>query len=229
MIDPQILRMQGTLFASLGEEEIAAILALAQSVHYPARKVIFREGEPGDHLLVVLEGRVKVSLTSAEGKEAILSLMGPGEALGEVALLDGESRSATVTAMEDCSCLVIWRRDFLPMLEKYPQLALKLLEAMAHRLRSASDLVGSLSFLHLPARLARILINLGQHYGRVMSEGIQINLKLSQEELGNLAGVSRESVNRQLRAWEEEGVIDVKHGVLTLKKSDVLFRVSLST
>lgn len=228
-MDTSQLSLQGTLFASLGDDEINAIVGLAQTVHYPARKVIFREGEPGDHLLIVLSGRVKVSLTSPEGKEAILSLMGPGEALGEVALLDGEARSATVTAMEDCTCLVLWRRDFLPLLSKYPNLAMKLLEAMAKRLRSTSDLVGSLSFLHLPARLARILINLGQHYGRVTSDGIQINLKLSQEELGNLAGVSRESVNRQLRAWEEEGVIDLGHGTLVLKQSDVLFRVSLST
>ena len=228
-MDTSTLRLQGTLFASLGDDEIAAIVSLAQTVHYAARKVIFREGEPGDHLLIVLEGRVKVSLTSPEGKEAILSLMGPGEALGEVALLDGEARSATVTAMEDCTCLVLWRRDFLPLLGKYPNLCLKLLEAMAKRLRSASDLVGSLSFLHLPARLARILINLGQHYGRVTAEGIHISLKLSQEELGNLAGVSRESVNRQLRAWEEEGVLDLGHGALVLKKSDVLFRISLST
>jgi CRP-like cAMP-binding protein len=228
-MEPSQISLNGTLFASLGDDEIAAIVNLAQSVNYPARKVIFREGEPGDHLLIVLNGRVKVSLTSPEGKEAILSFMGPGETLGEVALLDGDARSATVTAMENCSCLVIWRRDFLPLLGKYPNLALKLLEAMARRLRSTSDLVGSLSFLHLPARLARILINLGQHYGRVTPEGIQINLKLSQEELGNLAGVSRESVNRQLRAWEEEGVLGLGHGTLVLKKSDVLFRISLST
>jgi CRP/FNR family cyclic AMP-dependent transcriptional regulator len=147
---------------------------------------------------------------------------------GEMALLDGEPRSASVTTMENCAFLVLWRRDFLPFLERNPQVALKLLAALSKRLRSTNDMVGNLSFLHLPARLARILLNLGQQYGKLTAEGIAIGLKLSQEELGNLVGVSRESVNRQVRLWVESGVLDYTHGTIILKNSDALFRESLN-
>lgn len=229
MMSPDTLRQSGLLFASLTDAELSSILALAQTVTYPARKIIFQAGEAGDYMLIILGGRAKVSLSSIEGKEAILSLMGPGEAVGEMSLLDGDTRSASVTAMEECRCLVIWRRDFLPFLEKHPRVALKLLEAMSRRLRATNELVGSLSFMHLPARLSRILMNLSDRYGETKPDGVVINLKLSQEELGNLAGVSRESVNRQLRVWDEEGVIQLNHGALTIKRPDILLREALSS
>lgn len=223
------LRKRSVIFAALSDEEAATIMQLARVVNHPARHTVFQVGEAGDHLLVVMQGRVKVSLISPDGKEAILSILEPGDVFGEMALLDGEPRSASVATMENCSFLVLWRRDFLPFLERNPQVALKLLAALSKRLRSTNDMVGNLSFLHLPARLARILLNLGQQYGKLTAEGIAIGLKLSQEELGNLVGVSRESVNRQIRVWVESGVLDYTHGTIILKDSDVLFRESLST
>lgn len=222
------LRKRSVIFEALSDEEATSIMQMARMVNHPARHTIFQEGEPGDHLLVVMHGRVKVSLISPEGKEAILSILEPGDVFGEMALLDGEPRSASVTTMEKCSFLVIWRQDFLPFLERNPQVSLKLLAALSKRLRATNDMVGSLSFLNLPARLARILINLGQQYGKLTGEGIAIGIKLSQEELGNLVGVSRESVNRQIRLWVESGVLDYTHGTLILKNSDILFRESLN-
>jgi len=223
------LRKRSVIFAALSDEEAATIMQLARVVNHPAKHTIFQVGEAGDHLLVVMQGRVKVSLISPDGKEAILSILEPGDVFGEMALLDGEPRSASVATMENCSFLVLWRRDFLPFLERNPQVALKLLAALSKRLRSTNDMVGNLSFLHLPARLARILLNLGQQYGKLTAEGIAIGLKLSQEELGNLVGVSRESVNRQIRVWVESGVLDYTHGTIILKDSDLLFRESLSS
>ena len=228
-MDIAALRKRSVIFEALSEEETTAIMHMARIVNHPARQTVFQEGEPGDHLLVVMHGRVKVSLASQEGKEAILSILEPGDVFGEMALLDGEPRSATVTTMEKCSFLVLLRRDFLPFLERNPQVAFKLLAALSRRLRATNDKVGSLSFLNLPARLARILINLGQQYGKLTGEGIAIAIKLSQEELGNLVGVSRESVNRQIRLWVEEGVLDYTHGAIVLKRSDVLFRESLDS
>jgi len=227
-ITPEQLKQRSALFAALDEADIRAVLALAHSEHYPAKHVIFREGEEGDRLLVLLEGRVKISLTSPEGKEAILSILEPGQLIGEMSLLDGGDRSATVTAMDACRFLVIWRRDFLSFLEHHPRVALALLQALSLRLRATNDLVGNLSFLNLPARLARILLNLGQQYGKHTGEGIVIGLKLSQEELGNLVGVSRESINRQVRLWVETGTLDYAHGILILKDSDALFREALA-
>jgi CRP/FNR family cyclic AMP-dependent transcriptional regulator len=168
------LRKRSVIFAALSDEEAASLMQMARKINHPARHVVFQEGEPGDHLLVVMQGRVKVSLISPDGKEAILSILEPGDVFGEMALLDGEPRSASVTTMENCVFLVLWRRDFLPFLERNPQVALKLLAALSKRLRSTNDMVGNLSFLHLPARLARILINLGQQYGKLTAEGIAI-------------------------------------------------------
>lgn len=228
-MDISALRKRSVIFEALSEEEATAIMQMARMVNHPARHTVFQEGEPGDHLLVVMHGRVKVSLASPDGKEAILSILEPGDLFGEMALLDGEPRSATVTTMEKCSFLVLWQRDFLPFLERNPHVSLKLLAALSKRLRSTNDMVGGLSFLNLPARLARILINLGQQYGKLTAEGIAIGLKLSQEELGNLVGVSRESVNRQVRLWVEAGILDYTHGTIILKNSDVLFREALNS
>jgi CRP-like cAMP-binding protein len=227
-VDIKTLRQRSVIFSVLNDEDTNAIIQLGCVVQHPAKHTVFQVGEAGDHLLILLAGRVKVSLTSAEGKEAILSILEPGDVMGEMALLDGETRSATLTTMDACSFLVLWRRDFLPFLERNPHVALTLLAGLSRRLRATNDLVGNLSFLNLPARLARILINLGQQYGKLTSTGIAIGLKLSQEELGNLVGVSRESVNRQIRLWVEAGVLDYTHGILILKNSDVLFRESLN-
>lgn len=227
-ISPQQLRQRSALFAALDENDIQAVLALAHSEEHPGKQVIFRQGEEGDRLLVLLEGRVKISLSSAEGKEAILSILEPGQLIGEMSLLDGGARSATVTTMEACRFLSIWRRDFTAFLTEHPRVALALLQALSLRLRATNDQVGNLSFLNLSARLARILLNLGQQYGKHTGEGIVIGLKLSQEELGNLVGVSRESVNRQVRLWVEAGVLDYAHGIIIIKDSDALFREALT-
>jgi CRP-like cAMP-binding protein len=106
---------------------------------------------------------------------------------------------------------------------------LELIAGMSRRLRATSTLVGNMSFLNLPARLARILLNLVQQYGKVGPQGIVIGLKLSQEELGHLVGVSRESVNRQIRVWVDAGVIEYDHGTLVVLKSDALFREALAS
>lgn len=229
MVDINILRKRSVLFSALNDDDANAIIRLGCVSNHPAKHIVFQVGEAGDHLLILLEGRVKVSLTSADGKEAILSILEPGDVIGEMALIDGDTRSATVTAMDACRFLVLWRRDFIPFLEGNPHVALKLLAGLSQRLRATNDMVGNLSFLNLPARLARILINLGQQYGKVTEAGIAIGLKLSQEELGNLVGVSRESVNRQIRIWVDSGLLDYTHGTIVLKNSEALFRESLSS
>jgi len=227
-VDIDALRQRSVLFSALNDVDAEAIIQLGSIVQHSDKQIIFQVGESGDHLLILLEGRVKVSLTSADGKEAILSILESGDVMGEMALLDGEPRSATLTTMDACSFLVLWRKDFLPFLERNPQVTLKLLIGLSRRLRATNDLVSNLSFLNLPARLARVLISLGQQYGKPASAGIAIGLKLSQEELGNLVGVSRESVNRQIRAWVEADVLEYTQGTLILKKFDILFRESLN-
>lgn len=229
LIDLAALRQKSVLFAALTDEEAWELIGLSRQEYAAARQDIYQVGQAGDSLHIVLEGRVKVSLLSEEGKEAILSILGTGEVFGEMSLFDGEPRSATVTTMERCQFLVLRRQAFLPFLEHRPQVMLELIAEMSRRLRATNTLVGNLSFLNLSARLARILLNLVQQYGKVTPQGIVIGLKLSQEELGHLVGVSRESVNRQLRLWVESGLIEYDHGTLVVQNSDALFREALTS
>ncbi|MDD5388363.1 MAG: Crp/Fnr family transcriptional regulator [Gallionellaceae bacterium] len=229
LIDLAALRQNSVLFASLSDADAWELIGLARQETALARQAVFQVGQAGDSLHIVLEGRVKVSLLSEEGKEAILSILGAGEVFGEMSLFDGESRSATVTTMEPCRFLVLRRQVFLPFLEKRVPVMLELIAEMSKRLRATNTLVGNLSFLNLSARLARILLNLVQQYGKVSPKGIVIGLKLSQEELGHLVGVSRESVNRQMRAWIDAGIIDHDHGTLIVMNSDALFREALAS
>ena len=229
MIDLTALRQNSVLFAALSDADAWELIQLARQESAPARQAVFQVGQIGDSLHLVLEGRVKVSLLSEEGKEAILSILGAGEVFGEMSLFDGEPRSATVTTMEPCRFLVLRRQAFLPFLENRVHVMLGLIAEMSRRLRATNTLVGNLSFLNLSARLARILLNLVQQYGKVSPQGIVIGLKLSQEELGHLVGVSRESVNRQVRQWVEAGVIDYDHGTIVVRNSDALFREALTS
>ncbi len=219
----EVLRQHSLLFAALDKADLPALLALGQLQMVAHRQVVCRAGEPGESLYVVLGGSLKVSLSSPEGKEVILSLLGTGDLFGEMSLFDGHPRSATVSSLEDCRLLVILRRDFLPFLETHPKVCLKLLAALSQRLRTTNDLVENLSFQALPSRLAKLLIHLGQQYGRAQPDGVSIGLRLSQEELGNLAGASRESVNKQIRAWADAGLLEYSRGKIKLKKVDLLY------
>jgi len=229
LIDLAALRQKSVLFAALSDAEAWELISLSRQESAPAKHLVFQVGEAGDSLHIVLEGRVKVSLLSEEGKEAILSILGAGEVFGEMSLFDGEPRSAAVTTMEPCRFLVLRRQSLLPFLEKRASIMLELIAEMSRRLRATNTLVGNLSFLNLSARLARILLNLVQQYGKVTPKGIVIGLKLSQEELGHLVGVSRESVNRQLRLWVETGLIEYDRGTLIVLNSDALFREALTS
>jgi len=229
LIDLAALRQNSVLFSALSDEDAWELIGLSRQESVSARQTLFQEGQAGDSLHIVLEGRLKVSLLSEEGKEAILSILGAGEVFGEMSLFDGEPRSATVTAMEPCRFLVLRRQSVLPFLEKRVPVMLELIAEMSRRLRATNTLVGNLSFLNLSARLARILLNLIQQYGKVTAQGIVIGLKLSQEELGHLVGVSRESVNRQVRHWVEAGLIDYDRGTLVVLNSDALFRAALTS
>ncbi|MDO9227822.1 MAG: Crp/Fnr family transcriptional regulator [Pseudomonadota bacterium] len=228
-LDLDALRQRSVLFAALSNDDAWELISQARVENAPAKHTVCEAGQAGDSLHIVMEGRVKVSLLSEEGKEAILSILGAGEVFGEMSLFDGEPRSASVTTMEPCRFLVLRRQAFLPFLQDRMHVMLELIAEMSRRLRATNNLVGNLSFLNLSERLARILLNLVQQYGKVTQQGIVIGLKLSQEELGHLVGVSRESVNRQVRVWIDAGLIEYDHGTIIVRNSDALFREALAS
>ena len=210
--------LRGTyLFAGLGDAEADAILAGASIVPYAAGVEIFAKGDPGASMMAVLKGRVRISAPSLDGKEVVHNIMRPGDVFGEIALLDGGERTAAAFAMTPCELLVVDRRSFLPLLQRRPELAIRLLVVLCERLRRKDEQVEDALFRHLESRLAKALLWLAQHHGSGDPAAPQIDLTLSQAELANIAGGSRESINKHLRAWQREGIIALDRGKIVIR------------
>ena len=204
------------LFNGLAPAELDALIPVARTVSLKSREELFHKGDQGAQVYVVIRGKLKVLTTSESGDDVVFSILGPGEVFGEVALLGGTPRTATVTAIDPCELLIIDRRDFLSFLRGHPDVAINLLEVLAQRMKRVSEFVEDTLFLNLPLRLAKKLVSLSQAYGQPHAQGLRLDLKLSQEEWGDLVGTTRESINKQLRAWTEEGLITIDRGYIII-------------
>lgn len=222
IIDKRTLFNEYWLFRCLSEPEAERLLRYARMEHHPANRRLFRQGESDHSLIAVLGGRIKLSRHSADGREVILGIVGAGEVIGEMALLTGQARSADATAMERCEILIIERRDFLPVLENNAGLCIKLLEMICGRLQRTNMQLEDMVFLDRSAKLARALLRLADEHGKETAAGLEIELKLSQRELGNLVGLTRESMNKQLADWRKQGVVSVDDGLITIRDRDAL-------
>jgi CRP-like cAMP-binding protein len=206
------------LFAAMQPAELDEILKFASERRFRRGQTIFQRGDNASSMMVVLQGRVRISTVSAEGKEVTLNVINPGEITGELALLDGKPRSADGTATEDSLLLVVERRQFLPFLAQNHDLALRVIAVLCDRVRRTSMALEEIALFDLPERLARVLLKLADDYGRAGSAGTRIDIRLSQRDLSNLVASSRESVNKQLRLWREDGIIDVENGLIVLRR-----------
>jgi CRP-like cAMP-binding protein len=184
---------------------------------------IFAKGDPGTGLMGVLAGTVKVSVASADGKDIVLNLFHEGEVFGEIALLDGRPRTADATAMSDCELVVIERRDFVPFLSGHPDVMLKFIEILCSRLRRTSEQVQDITFLNLPTRLAKTLLQL-----TAAEDGSATARKaaVTQREISQMIGISRESTNKQLRAWAKRGWIRLERGGVNVVAPDKLAAIA---
>ena len=180
---------------------------------------IFAKGDPGSGLMGVLAGMVKVSVASSEGKDIVLNIFHEGEIFGEIALLDGRPRTADATAMSDCELIVIERRDFVPFLSDHPDVTIKFIEILCSRLRRTSEQVQDVTFLNLPTRLAKTLLQL-----TVNPENSTPKRKvaITQREISQIIGRSRESTNKQLRVWAKRGWIRLERGGVSVLAPDKL-------
>lgn len=203
-------------FAGVPADELEKLASSLQRRTVRAGKAVFRQDDPGSSLYVIESGVVKVQRTSPEGKEVILTILGPGDFFGELALLDGEPRSADAVAKEDTALLVLERDDFLAFLDRAPAVATKLLAALSRRLRRTDQLVQDAAFLDVPARLARALLQL--------SESPEAATGLTQSELAAMVGASRESVNRWLQFYRRRGLIESASGSIRVLQPDELRR-----
>ena len=210
------------IFQSLPAAEIDAIAARVAVRRVARNEVVLRRGDANGGMVVIMSGRVRISVVSEDGKEATLGVLGAGEILGEMSLLDGEPCSADVTAQEDCVLLVIERGQFLALLRANSGLCLHLMTMLTKRLRRANSALEDMALLDLPTRLGRLLARLASDYGVPVRSGTRIEVRLSQKDLSTLVGASREKVNKQIRQWEEEGVLSKDSGRMVIADARAL-------
>ncbi len=214
------------LFANLTSAELDKVLALARVTHYAPRQIVWRKGDSGNGMMAVLSGHVKLSAGATDGRDLAFNIVKPGEIFGEIALLDGQERAVDATALDACDILFIDRRDFVPFLVDHPEISIRLMTALCTRLRRTSQMVED-SALALSPRLARNLLHLADCHGRpAAGGGLHIDLGLSQRELGELIGMSRESVNKQLGRWRRQGLIDVERRRILIRDLGRLKRMA---
>lgn len=206
------------LLGGLSPGEIDRLIAFSRVEHYPVGREIFAKGSPGTSVMAVLRGSVRISAPAESGKEIVLNLIGPGEIFGEIAVLDGEARTADAVAATNCELLVIDRRDLMPLLGAHADICMILLRIVCQRLRRTSEQVEDLLFRHLQSRIAKALLQLANHdKSRAEHRTTPIGVRVSQQELGNMVGGSRESVNRQLQLWHKAGLITLNRGAIVIR------------
>jgi CRP-like cAMP-binding protein len=203
-VESEVLR-KAPLFSALDEEAATALIASMSTQKLRRGEVLFREGDSGDKLYLVTEGKVKLGRTSSDGRENLLAVLGPGQMFGELTLFDPGPRSATVTAVTDCEFLSLSHDDLQQWLEGRPAVARGLLAQLASRLRRANDVVADLVFSDVPGRVAKALIDLANRFGRTADDGVHVHHDLTQEELAQLVGASRETVNKALADFASRG------------------------
>jgi CRP/FNR family transcriptional regulator, cyclic AMP receptor protein len=213
------------LLGKLSSAEIDALLTYSRVERYAAGQEIFAKGSPGQSLLAVLRGSVRISSISLAGKEIVLNIIKAGEIFGEIAVLDGGERSGDACAMTDCELLVLNRRDLLPFLEKHTDICLMLIRVLCQRLRQTSEQVEDLFFRDLTARVAKALLHLAGHSGQGDVRSATLELHLSQTELGHIVGSSRESINKLLQAWYRAGLIELAKGAIRIRDATAIERL----
>jgi len=207
-----VLRKQ-PIFCDLDPEALDQLCRYAKHTTLKRGTTIVSKGDPGNSLIVVISGTIKISVSSPDGRSAILNLIGPGEIFGEVAVLDGQARTADATANSNCEIYVIDRRDFIPFVRSQPALAMKFIELLCTRLRWTSDQVEEVILQNLPGRLASALLRLTEKH-KLAPAGRTI--AITQQEISEMVGMTRESINKQLRVWAARNWVRLEHGAIVV-------------
>jgi CRP/FNR family transcriptional regulator, cyclic AMP receptor protein len=193
------------LFAALDDEAAEALRASMVEVRLLRATSLFTEGDLGDRLYLIAEGKIKLGMSSLDGRENLVAVLGPGEMFGELSLFDPGPRASTATALTDSRLLGLGHEDLAPWLTGRPEVAAQLLRALAHRLRRTNETMADLVFSDVPGRVAKALLDLAERFGTVTAEGTLVSHDLTQEELAQLVGASRETVNKALADFAGRG------------------------
>jgi CRP/FNR family transcriptional regulator, cyclic AMP receptor protein len=207
------------IFSDLAPDALDQLCRYAQPTSLKRGATLFAKGDPGHSLYAVISGTVKISVSSPDGRNAILNLIGAGEVFGEMSVLDGRVRSTDATANTNCEILVIDRRDFLPFVHSQPALAMKFIELLCERLRWTSDQVEQIILQDLPGRLASALLGLTE---KRKLESANRTIAITQQEISEMVGMTRESINKQLRAWAARDWLRLEHGAIVVLNADPL-------
>ncbi len=195
------------LFSELTDDELKAITNLAVRQVYKKDNMVLIEEEIGSTMFIILDGRVKISRISDDGREVILSILSEGDFFGEMSILDGQNRSANVVTLEDSKIMVIRREDFLQMLRDYPQIAINLLKELAQRLRRSDSQIKSLSLQNATGKVASTLLRIADDSGKIHLGQVEIPRLPPQQDLANMAGTSRETISRVLKTLTKRGYL----------------------
>jgi CRP/FNR family transcriptional regulator, cyclic AMP receptor protein len=210
------------LFEALDEDGAKALRSMLTDVELPRGDRLFDEGDAGDRLYVVLEGKIKLTRAASDGRENLLSVLGPGEMFGELSLFDPRPRTASAVAITDARLAALAHADLLSWLTGRPDVALHLLRALAQRLRRANDVMADLVFTDVPGRVAKALLDLADRFGEQQGDGLQVHHDLTQEELAQLVGASRETVNKALADFAARGWLQLSAKSVLLLDPDRL-------
>ncbi|MGZ4965328.1 MAG: Crp/Fnr family transcriptional regulator [Limisphaerales bacterium] len=211
--DKHALLRAHPFFRDLGGTVIDRLAPRVITTKIKKGAIIFRKGDIGSKLYAVRAGAVRISAPSEEGKDAIFNLVVPGELFGEIAFLDGEQRTADAVAINNCELMVIERRDFIPLIRDNPEVAIRLIKILCARLRKTSEQVEDIVFLGLPNRLAKVLLHLYQPSAAALPSS---KIYVTQREISQMIGVSRESANKQLQEWQRKKWLKLERGGLVI-------------
>ena len=217
--------LRGALLFSALDDEAAQALRASMTEHKAAKgAVIFAEGDPGDRLYVVMHGKVKLGSQADDGRENMFAVLGPGEMFGELSLFDPSPRQANAVALTDVTLLGLANESLQPWLTGRPEVAIGLLRALARRMRKTHGSLSDLVFTDVPGRVAKALIELAKKFGEHQNNGVRVNHDLTQEELAQLVGASRETVNKALADFAQRGWIVLEQKSVLILELDRLQR-----
>jgi len=214
------------LFTALDDVSAASLRASMTVVKLSRGQVLFKEGKAGDSLFIVVDGKLKLGITSNDGRENLLSILGPGDMFGELSLFDPGPRTATATAVVDSKLLALAHDQVIGWIKEHPQVSLQLLGRLAQRLRKANDVLSDLVFADVPGRVAKAIIELGERFGTQKPDGLHVNHELTQEDLAHLVGASRETVNKALADFVNRGWIKLEPRTVIVLDFDRLIKRS---
>jgi CRP/FNR family transcriptional regulator, cyclic AMP receptor protein len=214
------------VFGALADDELDGLIKQGRTTVYRNGAVVFRTGDPAEDLMIVLDGRIKLSSASVNGNEVIFDFIGPGRCFGEAALLDAKTRTREATAVKASAVFALRRRDVLACLEQHPEVAVRIIRVLCERLSRATEMFEDRSQHRLSSRTARTLLRLASEYGSHEGNVVRIGLQISQSEIAAIVGATREKVNRQLCAWRRSGILAVDEGHLMIHRLAALQRMA---